>query len=427
VINYLITYSLYKVYNKGNIMSSHHHINLSDNHSARNYHPLPIVVTQAEGIWVTDPEGNRYLDMLSSYSALNQGHRHPRIIAAMKAQLDRVTLSSRAFYNDQFGPFLKLLCQIGHLDKALLMNSGAEAVETAIKAARKWGYQTKGVAPDQAEIIVCENNFHGRTTTIVGFSSEDQYREGFGPFTPGFRMIKYGDLTALQAAITPQTVGFLVEPIQGEAGIIVPPAGYLQAAADLCRANQVLFIADEIQTGLGRTGKMFACDYEEVIPDILILGKALGGGVYPVSAILANEAVMEVFRPGDHGSTFGGNPLACACGQAALTVILEEDLPGKAAANGEYFLQQLRALNSPYVREIRGKGLMIGVEIAVEHGPARPFCERLSARGLLAKETHGQVIRFAPPLVITRQEIDWALEQIRAVLGGEATTEAQHA
>jgi ornithine--oxo-acid transaminase len=394
------------------------YISLADEYSAHNYHPLPIVIEKAEGVWMWDPEGRRYMDMLSSYSALNQGHRHPKIVAAMKAQLDRVTLTSRAFHNDQMGPFLKQLCELCGMDKALPMNTGAEAVETAIKAARKWGYRVKGVAADRAEIIVCKNNFHGRTTTIVGFSSEEQYRDGFGPFTPGFRLIDYGDAEALSAAINENTVGFLVEPIQGEAGILIPPEGFLQAARRICSEKNVLLILDEVQTGLGRTGRMFCFEHDNVEPDILILGKALGGGLYPVSAVVAKREVMDLFKPGDHGSTFGGNPLACACAQAALDVLVEERLPERAAELGHYFMNELIALESRHVKEVRGLGLLIGVEIKASSGPARPFCEQLSERGVLAKETHHQVIRFAPPLTITREEIDWALEQITPVLRG---------
>lgn len=397
-------------------MGSEQLIALAEEYGAHNYHPLPIVISQAEGVWVWSPEGKRYMDMLSCYSALNQGHRHPRIIAAMKAQLDRVTLTSRAFHNDQLGPFLKLLCEICGMDRALPMNTGAEAVETAIKAARKWGYNVKGVPADRAEIVVCENNFHGRTTTIVGFSSEAQYRAGFGPFAPGFRIVPYGDERALEAAINEHTVGFLFEPIQGEAGILMPPAGYLQAVRALCSARKVLMIADEIQTGLGRTGKMFACEHEQVQPDMYVLGKALGGGLYPVSAIVSSHEVIGQFQPGDHGSTFGGNPLAAACALAALQVIVDEQLPARAAELGGYLLDRLREAASPHVREVRGRGLFIGVEIKAESGTARPFCERLSERGVLAKETHHQVIRFAPPLTISRSELDWALEQIVPVL-----------
>lgn len=395
---------------------SEYYISLAEKYGARNYHPLPIVVAEAEGVWVIDPEGRRYMDMLSSYSALNQGHRHPRILDAMRSQIDRVTLSSRAFHNDQIGPFMQSLCALCGMEKALLMNSGAEAVETAIKAARKWGYRVKGVEDGKAEIIVCEHNFHGRTTTIVGFSSEAQYQDGFGPFTPGFRMVEYGSAAALEAAINDNTVAFLVEPIQGEAGIIIPPDGYLRDARRICAEKNILFIADEIQTGLGRTGRMFACEHEGVRPDIFILGKALGGGAYPISAIVADSNVMDVFRPGDHGSTFGGNPLACAVAHAALDVIVDENLAERAAEMGAYFLERLRAIDSPHVLEVRGRGLMIGVEIKVESGPARPFCERLMELGLLCKETHGQVIRLAPPLIISKEEIDWAMEKLERAL-----------
>jgi ornithine--oxo-acid transaminase len=392
------------------------HIQLAEQYGAHNYHPLPVVISKAEGVWVWDTEGNKYLDMLSSYSALNQGHRHPKIVQAMKEQLDKVTLTSRAFHNDQMGGFMKLICEVSQMDKALLMNSGAEAVETAIKAARKWGYRVKGVKPEKAEIIVCENNFHGRTTTIVGFSSEEQYKEDFGPFTPGFHTIKYGDADELASLINENTVAFLFEPIQGEGGILLPPDGFISEARRICSENKVLLIADEIQTGLGRTGKMFACEHEGVKPDILVVGKALGGGLYPVSAILASREVMDLFRPGDHGSTFGGNPLACACGKAALEVLINEELPKHASELGAYFLSRLKNIDSPHVKEVRGKGLLIGLEINKESGTARPFCEALSKRGILAKETHQQVIRFAPPLVITREQIDWVVEQVQAVL-----------
>lgn len=384
--------------------------------SAHNYKPLPVVLERGEGVWVWDVEGRRYLDMLAAYSAVNQGHRHPRILAAARDQLDRLTLTSRAFHNDQMGPFLRRLCEVTGFEKALPMNTGAEAVETAIKMVRKWGYQVKGVAHDQADIIVCSNNFHGRTTTIVGFSSEDQYKEGFGPFTPGFTTVPYGDAAALEEAITPNTVGFLVEPIQGEGGVMVPADGYLRRAREACRESRVAFMADEIQTGLGRTGRMFCCDWEDVRPDVLIVGKALGGGVYPVSAALADAEMMDVFHPGDHGSTFGGNPLGAAVGLAALDVIVDEGLVAKSDELGAWFMDELRAIASPHVLEVRGKGLMIGVEIKVESGPARPFCEALQARGILAKETHHQVIRFAPPLVIARDDLEWALGQVREVL-----------
>ncbi len=386
--------------------------------SAHNYHPLPVVLERGEGCWVWDVDGNRYLDMLSAYSALNQGHRHPAILAAMEAQAARLTLTSRAFHNDQMGAFLHELCEATGFAKALPMNTGAEAVETAIKAARKWGYLKKRVAEDRAEIIVCENNFHGRTTTIVGFSSEPQYRHGFGPFTPGFRLIRYGDAEALEAAITPDTVGFLVEPLQGEGGVVVPPDGYFARCVEICREKRVLVLNDEIQTGLGRTGRLFCGDWDGDRGDVLIVGKALGGGVYPVSGVLASEEVMDVFTPGDHGSTFGGNPLGAAVGRASLRVILEEDLSRRSDELGEWFMEKLRDMNSPHVEEVRGRGLMIGVVIKQESGTARPFCEALMERGILAKETHEQVIRFAPPLVITKEELEGALPAIeQTVLG----------
>uniref|UniRef100_A0A7V4E568 Ornithine aminotransferase n=1 Tax=candidate division WOR-3 bacterium TaxID=2052148 RepID=A0A7V4E568_UNCW3 len=388
----------------------------AEKYSAHNYHPLPVVLSKGEGVWVWDVEGKKYLDCLSAYSAVNQGHRHPKIINALIEQANKITLTSRAFHNDKMGAFLKKLCEVAGFDKALPMNTGAEAVETAIKTARKWGYLKKKVEEDKAEIIVCENNFHGRTITIISFSSEPQYRFGFGPFTPGFKMIPFGDAEALEKAITPNTVGFLVEPIQGEGGVIVPPEGYYRAVREITKKHNVLLMADEIQTGFGRTGTLFAMDREGVKPDILIVGKALGGGVYPVSAILANEDVMDVFRPGDHGSTFGGNPLAAAVAMAAIDVIIEERLPERAEELGNYFMNRLREINSPYVKEVRGRGLLIGVEIKKEYGSARPFCEKLMELGILAKETHDQVIRFAPPLVITKEEIDWALERIEKVL-----------
>jgi ornithine--oxo-acid transaminase len=388
----------------------------ADRFSAHNYKPLPVVLERGEGVWVWDVDGRKYIDMLAAYSALNQGHRHPRIVAAAREQMERLTLTSRAFHNDQMGLFLEELCQATGFEKALPMNTGAEAVETAIKMVRKWGYQVRGVAADRAEIVVCTNNFHGRTTTIVGFSSEAQYREGFGPFTPGFELVPYGDVDAFEAALGEHTVGFLVEPIQGEGGVVVPPDGYLARTREICRQRGIAFMADEIQTGLGRTGRMFCCDWEDVRPDVLIVGKALGGGVYPVSAALADAELMDVFRPGDHGSTFGGNPLGAAVGRASLAVIVEEGLARRADELGRWFMDELRAIDSPHVREVRGKGLMIGVEIRESSGPARPFCEALQERGILAKETHHQVIRFAPPLVITRDEIALALEQARAVL-----------
>jgi len=388
----------------------------TERYSANNYHPLDVVLSKGEGVWVWDVDGNKYMDCLAAYSALNQGHRHPRILKALEEQTERITLTSRAFHNDRMGEFLEKLCKVAGKEKALPMNTGAEAVETAIKAARKWGYKIKGVPPGAAEIVTCAGNFHGRTTTIVGFSTEAQYRDGFGPFTPGFVTIPYSDIEALKNAINENTVGFLVEPIQGEGGVVVPPEGYLKEAAELCKKHNVLFIADEIQTGLGRTGKMFCCEHENVVPDIYILGKALGGGVYPVSAIICNDDIMQVFTPGDHGSTFGGNPLGSAVGLAALDVLIEEKLPERAAELGSYFMDELRKIDSPHVDHVRGKGLMIGVVIKESSGTARPFCEKLRNEGILAKETHHQVIRFAPPLVITAEEIDWALERIKEVL-----------
>ena len=392
------------------------HIHLAETFGAHNYHPLPIVIERGQRIWVWDVEGKRYMDCLSAYSALNQGHCHPRLVAVAKQQVEKLTLTSRAFHNDRMGSFLQELAQLCRMEMVLPMNSGAEAVETAIKAARKWGYTKKGVEADKAEIIVFENNFHGRTTTIVGFSSEPQYRAGFGPFTPGFRIVPYGDLEAVRAAVGPNTVGVLVEPIQGEAGVVVPPEGFLRALRELCTAERVLLIADEIQTGLGRTGRLFCCEYEDVQPDMYIVGKALGGGFYPVSAVVAAKEILGVFQPGDHGSTFGGNPFACALAQEALRIIVEEKLSERAQEMGAYFMSRLREISSPHVREVRGKGLLIGVELKAESGPARPFCEKLMEKGLLCKETHQQVIRFAPPLVIEREEIDWAISRVQEVL-----------
>ena len=388
----------------------------ADRFGAHNYHPLPVVLERGEGVWVWDVEGRRYLDMLSAYSAVNQGHLHPRVIGAARDQMRRLTLTSRAFHNDQMGPFLRELCDLTGYERALLMNTGAEGVETAIKTVRKWGYQVKGIPVDQAVIIVCDNNFHGRTTTIVGFSSEVEYRRGFGPFTPGFRSIPYGDIDALSDAITDRTAGFMFEPIQGEGGVVVPPDGFLRAARELCTRRGVALVADEIQTGLGRAGRLLCCEWEDVRPDVLILGKALGGGVYPVSATIADSEFMDVFRPGDHGSTFGGNPLAAAVGRASLAVIVEEELVERSARLGEWFTRRLRAIESPHVEEVRGRGLMIGVAIRKSSGSARPFCEALWRRGILAKETHEQVIRFAPPLVIRREELEEALAHIEAVL-----------
>lgn len=405
-------------------MNTSDYISQVDKWSAHNYHPLPVVLERGEGEWVWDVEGRKYLDMLSAYSAVNQGHRHPRIIEALRAQAEKLTLTSRAFHNDRMGPFLQQLCEMTGFERALPMNTGAEGVETAIKAARKWGYTVKGVAEDRAEIIVCEQNFHGRTTTIVGFSSDEGSTFGFGPFTPGFVSIPYGDADALEAAITPNTVGFLVEPIQGEAGVVVPPDGFYARALEICRANDVLMINDEIQTGLGRTGKLFCADWEGDRGDIMIVGKALGGGVFPVSGILANSEIMDVFHPGDHGSTFGGNPLAAAVGMAALDVIRDEKLAERSNELGSWFKRELESIDSPHVDHVRGRGLFIGVVIRDESGDARPFCEELQARGILAKETHEQVIRFAPPLTIEKASLEWALEHIAEVIQGAAVAVA---
>lgn len=389
----------------------------AERYSATNYRPLPVVLAQADDVWVWDSDGRRYLDCLSAYSAVNQGHRHPRIIQALKEQADRLTLTSRAFHNDRMGPFLERLCTLAEMERALPMNTGAEAVETAIKTARKWGYTVKGVARDRAEIIVCRNNFHGRTTTIVGFSSEAQYRDDFGPYDPGFRTVDFGDAAQLEAAITPETVAFLVEPIQGEGGIIVPPPGYLSEVRRICSRHDILYIVDEIQTGLGRTGKRFAYQHDrDARPDILIVGKALGGGVYPVSAVLASQAVLGVFRPGDHGSTFGGNPLAAAVGDAALKVLEDERLAEQAAESGAYVMERLGTIRSRRIAAIRGRGLLIGIELTAAAGPARGYCEKLLERGLLCKETHERVVRLAPPLTIRRPQLDLMLEQIEAVL-----------
>jgi ornithine--oxo-acid transaminase len=385
--------------------------------TAPNYAPLPVVICRAEGVWAWDIDGRKYLDCVSAYSSLNQGHRHPRIVQALVDQAGLLTLTSRAVHNDKMGPFLEKLCKLAGFEMALPMNTGAEAVETAIKLARKWGYRVKRVPRDGAEIVVCRDNFHGRTTTIVGFSSEAQYREDFGPYSAGFSLVDFGDLEQLRSAITPRTVAFLVEPIQAEAGIIMPPDGYLAAARRLCRERDVLFVLDEIQTGLGRTGRMFAYEHESgADPDLLILGKALGGGVYPVSAVLASRAIMTLLRPGDHGSTFGGNPLAAAVGSAALDVLVEEKLAARAAELGGHLRAKLGTIRSDKIAEIRGRGLLIGVEIKEAAGTARAFCEKLIERGVLAKDTHAQVIRLAPPLVIERTELDWLVDQLRTVL-----------
>jgi len=389
------------------------YIGLENEYGAHNYHPLDVVVERAEGAWVWDIDGRRYLDCLAAYSAVNQGHCHPRILQAFVEQAKRVTLTSRAFRNDQLPLLYKDLHDLTGMDMALPMNSGAEAVETALKAARKWGHTVKGIPDGQAEIIACANNFHGRTIAIISFSTDAQYRDGFGPLTPGFRVIPYGDVEALRQAITPNTCAFLVEPIQGEARIVIPPAGFLKQAEAICRSNNVLFIADEIQSGLGRTGKLFAHQHEDVHPDAIIIGKALSGGFYPVSAVLARKEVLGVFKPGDHGSTFGGNPLACAVARAALRVLVEERMIERSAELGAYFLAQLRTIRSEAIKDVRGRGLWIGIEL---HGAARPYCERLKAEGMLCKETHDHVIRIAPPLVITKDEIDWAIGKLRKVL-----------
>ncbi|MED1662041.1 ornithine--oxo-acid transaminase [Bacillus licheniformis] len=380
---------------------------------ANNYHPLPIVISEAEGAWVKDPEGNRYMDMLSAYSAVNQGHRHPKIIQALKDQADKITLTSRAFHNDQLGPFYEKVASLTGKDMVLPMNTGAEAVESAVKAARRWAYDVKGVPDNQAEIIACEGNFHGRTMLAVSLSSEEEYKRGFGPMLPGIKLIPYGDLEALKQAITPNTAAFLIEPIQGEAGIVIPPEGFLKQAAEVCKERNVLFIADEIQSGLARTGKMFASYWEDVTPDMYILGKALGGGVFPISCIAANRDVLGVFNPGSHGSTFGGNPLACAVSIAALEVLEDERLAERSLELGEYFKEKLSQIDNPKIKEVRGRGLFIGVELTEA---ARPYCERLKEEGLLCKETHETVIRFAPPLVISHEDLDWAIEKITRVL-----------
>lgn len=396
-------------------MDSSEYIRLEDTYGAHNYKPLDVVLSRGQGIWVWDVDGRKYLDCLSSYSAVNQGHCHPKIMATLKEQAEKLTLTSRAFRNDQLGLFYKEICDLTHSHKVLPMNSGAEAVETVIKAVRKWGYQIKGVRKDEAEIIVCADNFHGRTITIVGFSTDEQYREGFGPFAPGFKIIPFGDATALKNAVTPNTVGFLVEPIQGEAGVIVPPAGYLAEAKAICQENRVVFITDEIQTGLGRTGKLLAEEHDHVEADLTLIGKALSGGFYPISAVLSNVEVLGVLRPGEHGSTFGGNPLACAIARTAMRVLVEEGMVDNAAEMGEYFLSGLRNISSPIIKEIRGRGLLIGVELREEAGGARRICKDLMAKGLLCKETHENIVRFAPPLVIKKPEIDWALERIESV------------
>jgi ornithine--oxo-acid transaminase len=394
-------------------MKSAEFIKIEEKLGAHNYHPLDVVIEKGKGVWVWDVEGKKYMDCLASYSAVNQGHCHPRIIQALMDQAEKITLTSRAFRNNQLPLLYEKLQEISKKEMFILMNSGAEAVETAIKAARKWGYTIKGVPENQAEIIVCENNFHGRTTTIVSFSTDEQYRSGFGPFTPGFKIIPFGDSEALKKAITPNTVGFMVEPIQAEAGIFIPPEGYLKEAERLCKENKVLFILDEIQTGLGRTGKMFSHYYEKVDPDMIIVGKALSGGFYPVSAVLSNREVLGVFKPGDHGSTFGGNPLGCAVARAALDVLSDEKLVENSYEMGNYIMERLKKLNHPKIKEIRGRGLLIGIELYI---PARDLCEKLKDLGMLCKDTHGTIVRLTPPLVIEKAELDWAFEQIRTAL-----------
>ena len=397
-------------------MNTQKYIELEDRYNAHNYLPLDVVLERGEGIWAWDVEGNRYLDFLSAYSALNQGHAHPRILKAMVEQANRLPLTSRAFRNDQLPLLAKELCELTGYQMMLPMNTGSEAVETAIKVARKWGYKIKGVPDGQAEIIVCEGNFHGRTLTVVSFSTQPQYRDGFGPFTPGFVTIPYGDGDALEQAITPNTVAFLVEPIQGENGVVVPPDGYLSRALETCRRHQVLLVADEIQTGLGRTGKLFACDWEGVQPDAVIIGKALSGGFYPVSAVLSSREILGVLKPGDHGSTFGGSPLAAAVAREALQVLMDEGLIENAAQQGTYLVHRLKCIESPHIADVRGRGLLVGLELKPSAGGARRFAESLLQEGLLCKETHGNIIRFAPPLVITRDDLDWALERIEKVL-----------
>ncbi|MFZ0418160.1 MAG: ornithine--oxo-acid transaminase [Candidatus Sulfotelmatobacter sp.] len=388
-------------------------IELENRYGAHNYHPLDVVIERAQGVWVYDVEGKRYLDCLAAYSAVNQGHCHPKILQTLAEQARKVTLTSRAFRNEQLPLLCKELHDLTGFDMVLPMNSGAEAVETAIKTARKWGHKIKGIPQNKAEIIVCANNFHGRTVTIVSFSTDEQYREGFGPFTPGFKVIPFGDARALREAITPNTCAFLVEPIQGEAGIVIPPDGFLRTAAKICRENNVLLMADEIQSGLGRTGKLFAYMHDAITPDVLIVGKALAGGFYPVSAVLASQEILGVYKPGDHGSTFGGNPLACAIARTALRVLIEESMVERSAELGAYFLALLQTLRSSDLKEVRGKGLWIGIEL---HSPARSYCEALKEEGILCKETHDRVIRIAPPLIVSRDEIDWAFERIAKVI-----------
>ena len=397
-------------------LSTKDYIALEDRYNAHNYKPLDVILTRGEGPWVWDVEDHKYLDCLSAYSAVNQGHCHPRIVGKMAEQAKRLALTSRAFRNDQLPLLAKELCELVGYEMMLPMNSGAEAVETALKAARRWGYRIKGVPDDGAEIIACTGNFHGRTITIVSCSSDEQYRDEYGPFTPGFKLVPYGDADALERAITPNTVAFLVEPIQGEGGVVIPPEGYIRRTREICTRHNVLMMADEIQSGLGRTGKLLACEHEGVRPDVVMLGKALSGGMYPVSAVLSSRELLGVFGPGDHGSTFGGNPLACVVAREALKVLVEEHLCDRAEELGEYLMARLRQIESPHVAHLRGRGLFVGVVLKPEAGGARRFCEALMERGVLAKDTHGTVIRLAPPLVIKKEELDWMVEQIEAVL-----------
>ncbi len=400
-------------------MEQHEFIGLEDQFGAHNYKPLDVVLSRGKGVWVWDVDGRKYLDCLAAYSAVNQGHCHPKIMQAMVAQAEKLTLTSRAFRNDQLGPFYKELCELTHSHRVLPMNSGAEAVETAIKTVRKWGYTVKGVAEDHAEIIVCDNNFHGRTISIVSFSSDETARAGFGPFTPGFVSIPFGDAAALESAITDNTVAFLVEPIQGEAGVMIPPEGYLKKAREICDRHNIVLILDEIQTGLGRTGKLLTEEYEGIESDLTIIGKALSGGYYPVSAVLSNTEVMSVLQPGEHGSTFGGNPLACAVARTALQVLFEEDMIENSYQQGEYFLNELKKISHPHIKEVRGRGLMVAIEFHPDVGGARAYCKKLMGHGILAKDTHENIVRFAPPLVIKRDEVDMILDAINKALPGE--------
>ena len=392
--------------------SSEEIIAMEDEYGANNYAPLPVVISKAEGVWVKDPEGNRYIDMLSCYSAISHGHRHPEIVDTLKEQADRVTLTSRAFCNDQLGPFYEKLSEVTNKDMILPMNTGTEAVETALKMARRWAYDKKGIPESEAEIITCSNNFHGRTISIITFSNSETSKRGFGPYLPGFRQVEYGNIDDLKAAINPNTAAFLVEPIQGEGGIIIPPEGYLKEAYELCQENDILFMADEVQTGFGRTGKMFGCDWEDINPDVYILGKALGGGVFPVSAVAADEEIMEVFNPGSHGSTFGGNPLGCAVAKKAIEILEEEDLVRKSREKGEYLSNELKKIESSVIKEIRGRGLFIGIELTEN---ARPYCKKLKENGVLVKDTHGNIIRSLPPLTISYEELDWAIDKFKKV------------